>query len=395
MPQSPKPFSSEWNKAPEPEPQRPRRWSFGAQSTMIRFFGFFPGERGLAFLVVATLIVGSFWFAGPAQNVQHRAGNGLVAQVPPTAQIEFAAPLPTVEPDISTDSLEVTGSEARGEGTGVAVLPDLQLQPAVQEDSPTTPGGILPGNRVLSFYGFPGNPEMGVLGEYDMGRLLEMLRDQAAAYEEADPSKPVVLAFEVIASVAQREPQADGSYLLDTPSSVLDDYADFTRENGLLLILDAQVGYRSVENDVKGLRPWLQQEHVHLAIDPEFAMAEGQIPGVHIGSIDAVDVAWAQQWLIDLASEVMVTPKMLIIHQFKESMITNKDQIIPRAGVQLIVDADGWGPPELKKSTYHVVNNQTEVEYAGIKLFYRQDVPLMTPEEVVNLDPSPLFVMYQ
>jgi hypothetical protein len=221
------------------------------------------------------------------------------------------------------------------------------------------------------------------------------LREQAAEYEEADPSKPVVLALEVIASVAQKEPQADGSYLLDTPSSVLDEYAEFTRENGLLLILDAQVGYRTVENDVKGLRPWLEQDHVHLAIDPEFAMAEGQVPGTHIGSIDATDVAWAQQWLIDLANEAGVSPKLLIVHQFKESMITNKDQIVPFSGVQVVIDADGWGPPELKKSTYNFVNNATEVEYAGVKLFYRQDIPLMTAEEIINLDPSPLFIMYQ
>jgi hypothetical protein len=205
----------------------------------------------------------------------------------------------------------------------------------------------------------------------------------------------VVLAFEVIASVAQKEPQADGSYLLDTPSSVLDEYAEFTRENGLLLILDAQIGYRTVENDVKGLRPWLEQDHVHLAIDPEFAMAEGQIPGEYIGSIDATDVAWAQLWLIDLATEAGVSPKILIVHQFKESMITNKDQIVPYAGVQVVIDADGWGPPELKKSTYEVVNNVTAVEYAGVKLFYRQDIPLMTAEQIINLNPSPLFIMYQ
>lgn len=400
MPQSPKPFSSEWIQAPEPEPQRPRRWSVDAQSRLVGFFSHFPGERALAFLVVTALIMGSFWFAGPGSVTVHTAGNALVAHVPETPNLEFDAPRPTVAPDISTDSLQVTDNPVASDGetedaVGAAVLPDLQLQPQILEEAPTTLGGILPNNRILSFYGFPGNPEMGVLGEYDMQRLLELLREQATEYEEADPSRPVVLAFEVIASVAQKEPQADGSYLLDTPSSVLDQYAEFTRENGLLLILDAQIGYRTVENDVKGLRPWLEQDHVHLAIDPEFAMAEGQIPGDHIGGIDAVDVEWAQRWLVDLANEAGISPKVLIVHQFKESMITNKDQIVAIPGVQLVIDADGWGPPELKKSTYDFVNNLTEVEYAGVKLFYRQDVPLMSAEEIVNLDPPPLFVMYQ
>jgi ABC-type taurine transport system ATPase subunit len=69
-----------------------------------------------------------------------------------------------------------------------------------------------------------------------------------------------------------------------------------------------------------------------LAIDPEFAMADGQIPGEYIGSIDATDVAWAQRWLVDLANEAGTSPKVLIVHQFKESMITNKDQIVRSRG---------------------------------------------------------------
>jgi hypothetical protein len=55
----------------------------------------------------------------------------------------------------------------------------------------------------------------------------------------------------------------------------------------------------------------------------------------------------------------------------------------------------GGGLPNSRKSTYDFVNNVTEVEYAGVKLFYRQDIPLMTAEEIINLDPSPLFIMYQ
>ncbi|MEJ7900711.1 MAG: hypothetical protein WKF63_02645, partial [Thermomicrobiales bacterium] len=276
-----------------------------------------------------------------------------------------------------------------------ATIPELNLQPPPVVEEPTTLGGLLPNNRILAFYGFPDNADMGVLGEYDMARLLEMLKEQAREYEEADPSLPVILAFEVVASVAQQQPQADGSYLLDAPAAMLNEYADFTRDNGMLLILDAQIGYRTVENDVKGLRPWLAQDHVHLAIDPEFAMDEGQTPGVHIGSVDAADVQWAQQWLTELASEEGVSPKMLIVHQFKESMITNKTNIVPMPGVQLVIDADGWGPPDQKRATYDFVNNATALEYAGVKLFYKQDDPLMTAEDVVNLEPSPLFIMYQ
>jgi hypothetical protein len=359
---------------------------------VLSFFQRFPGERPLAFLIVFVLVTASLWLGGPSSDDSNTVDASLVAQVPDSPQIQFTEPKPTVEPDISTDSLQVTDGD--GESTP-SDAPLLNLEPDAPDEQPTTVGGILPDNRILAFYGFPGNPEMGVLGEYDMERLLELLREQAAEYEEADPSHPVIIAFEVIASVAQQFPQNDGSYLLDTPSDVLNEYADFTRENGLLLILDAQIGYRTVEQDVTGLRPWLMQEHVHLAIDPEFAMDDGQIPGKQIGSIDATDVQWAQQYLIDLAAEAGVGPKVLIVHQFIETMITNKDQIVPMRGVQVVIDADGWGPPDQKRATYDFVNRATHVEYAGIKLFYNLDNPLMTPDDVLALDPVPLYVMYQ
>lgn len=393
MPNRPKPFSTEWMNVPQPVPERPRRLQRTANQRLVRFFGHFPGERTLTLLVILALTLGSFWFAGPRGEAQVATGSSLIAQAPETPQIRFAAPRPTVEAEISTESLQVTDGSS-GESVE-AVVPDLNLQPLPVAEEPTTLGGLLPGNRILAFYGFPDNADMGVLGEYDMARLLDLIQEQAREYEEADPSKPVILAFEVVASVAQQAPQADGSYLLDAPAAMLNEYAEFTRDNGMLLILDAQIGYRTVENDVKGLRPWLAQAHVHLAIDPEFAMDEGQTPGVHIGSVDAAEVQWAQQWLTELASEEGLTPKMLIVHQFKESMITNKSNIVPMPGVQLVIDADGWGPPDQKRATYDVVNNATAVEYAGVKLFYKQDDPLMTAEDIVSLEPAPLFVMYQ
>lgn len=307
--------------------------------------------------------------------------------------MEYDTLQPTVAADISTESLRV--SEGDGAAAPQVVVPELNLETKEADEPPLTAGGLFPNNRVLAFYGFPANAKMGILGEYDMARLLELLREQAAAYEEADPEHPVILAFEVIASVAQKEPQVDGSYLLDTESAVLDEYAEFTRANGLLLLLDVQIGYRTVANEIEGLKPWLSQNHVHLALDPEFAMEDGQIPGDHIGQIDAEDITYAQRWLVDLAAEVGGSPKMLVVHQFQQAMITNKELVQPMTGVQLVIDADGWGVPDNKRATYDFVNRVTHIEYHGIKLFYKQDVPLMTPAEVVALDPSPLLVIYQ
>jgi hypothetical protein len=35
------------------------------------------------------------------------------------------------------------------------------------------------------------------------------------------------------------------------------------------------------------------------------------------------------------------------------------------------------------------------VQFTGFKLFYQQDVPLMSPKDVLALRPAPLVVMYQ
>jgi hypothetical protein len=195
--------------------------------------------------------------------------------------------------------------------------------------------------------------------------------------------------------VAQADPQTDGSYLLDTPSETLDEYAAFAEANDILLFLDVQIGRRTVQAEIEGLRPWLEKPFVHLALDPEFAMREGEIPGEHIGQIDASDIALAQQYLVDLTTQAGLPPKVLIVHQFHYTMIENKDQVKPMAGVQLVIDADGWGTPAEKKATYDVVIGQQPIEFHGMKLFYQQDVPLMTPKEILDLKPVPDLIIYQ
>jgi hypothetical protein len=253
---------------------------------------------------------------------------------------------------------------------------------------------ILPESRILSYYGFPGNELMGILGEYSMEDLLPLLRDQAAAYEAADPSRPVALAYEVIASVAQAGPMDDGSYLARIDGETLDAYADFCAENELLLILDLQFGRLSVKDELEFAKSWLKLPHVHVALDPEFAVAEDELPGVNFGQLDAEDIAYAQEWLLKLQKKYDLPPKILVVHQFHYSTLTNKEQIRPVDGLQFVLEIDGWGAPDAKRETYAVLT-ENPIEYHGFKLWYRQDEPLMTPEEVLALDPVVDVVIYQ
>lgn len=247
----------------------------------------------------------------------------------------------------------------------------------------------------MSYYGHPHDPAMGIVGEYAMADLAAMLDAEAANYAAADPSRPVVTAFELIATVAQRDPGADGTYILDTSRETLTAYIDYAAANGMLVILDLQVGRGTVASEIEKVRDLLAHPNVHLAIDPEFAVAEGQIPGEYIGSATAESITYAQQVLAEISATHGIPPKLLIVHQFREDMIANKEQLEPYPGVQLVIDADGYGAPELKTAVYNFLVRDEPVEYAGVKLFYRQDVPVMSAQEILALVPSPDVIIYQ
>jgi hypothetical protein len=49
----------------------------------------------------------------------------------------------------------------------------------------------------------------------------------------------------------------------------------------------------------------------------------------------------------------------------------------------------------MKQDTYNVIAGEVPFNYYGFKLWYQQDVPLMTEAEVLALAPPPDIVIYQ
>ncbi len=236
---------------------------------------------------------------------------------------------------------------------------------------------------------------MGVLGEYDMQTLYEKLQAQAAEYEAID-DRPYKLAFEVIASVAQQYEGLDGDYLAYIGEDLLQEYIDFTAANDMLLILDVQFGHRTVQQEIEAMEPYLKYPHVQLALDPEFAVGDGQVPGTVIGSIDATDVLYAQEALARISAENGLPPKLLIVHQFTDTSITNRDTITQVPGVQFVLEVDGFGTPEEKRGTFAWLTESEVFDFHGFKLWYNgQDDPIMSPAEVLALDPQPDLIIYQ
>lgn len=262
--------------------------------------------------------------------------------------------------------------------------------------------GILPDHRVLLYYGFPGEDNMGILGEYTPEELLPLLENQRAEYEAVRPdNRSWVTGFELIGSVAQPWPGADNMYVADTDGKWLDQYTIFTHQNDMQLFIDVQMGRKAPHEDYEGLERWMRYKHVHLAIDPEFHLPENGVPGEDLGQIDASDVTRAQNWLVGLSEKYGLPRKMLIIHQFHTYSVANKELIEPVSGVDLIMNEDGHGTPEMKLETYRVIIKDFPIQYNGFKIFYKGDVEwwdnsrLMTPDDVYAMDPIPDLVNYQ
>jgi len=150
-----------------------------------------------------------------------------------------------------------------------------------------------------------------------------------------------------------------------------------------------------VDDEVRWLLPFLQRPNVHLALDPEFAMPAGQVPGARIGTMDAAAINGALRTLADLVDSHNLPPKLLVVHRFTEEMVTNPLKIATDPRVQVVMVMDGFGAPSVKTRQYDELIVQPRVQYTGFKLFYRHDQPLMTPEQVLLLEPAPDLIIYQ
>jgi len=154
-----------------------------------------------------------------------------------------------------------------------------------------------------------------------------------------------------------------------------------------------------VQAELPRLLPYLQRPEVHLALDPEWAMGAAGVPGRTIGSLDARTINYAIDELAKLVDAHGLPPKILIVHRFTRDMVRNVSAVKQDPRVQVVLHMDGWGPPTLKISSYRNFVAPVEGVFKGFKLFYRNDrrdgSRLMTPEEILQLSPPPLYIQYQ
>ena len=315
------------------------------------------------------------------------------AQFEPTAVVDTSAKGDTVPAALAQAVAE--------QDYEIGEDPDLARQQGWPVAMPELlPGSILPCRRVVAYYGNPLSTRMGILGEYPREEMLRRFQAAVAEWNAADPEHPVTPALHMIVSVAQPHPGRSGLYRNWMPDSLIEEVYSWAQSVGAIFIVDLQVGQSTVQAEVPRIAHFLQRPDVHLAIDPEFAMRNGRVPGEYVGSVDAADINWASNYLAGLVREHDLPPKLLIVHRFTRPMVTNANAIELRPEVQVVMDMDGWGAPHLKRSSYHSYIVREPVQFTGFKIFYHNDRrghgrPIMTPAEVLRLRPQPLYIQYQ
>ncbi|GAA4941365.1 hypothetical protein [Actinomycetospora succinea] len=251
---------------------------------------------------------------------------------------------------------------------------------------------IFPQHRVVAFYGTAGTDALGVLGEGTPDEAGERLEEVAAAF--ATPGRTVLPAMELIVTVANATPGLEGDYSTDITPDAARTYLDAARTRGQLLVLDVQPGTSDFLSAVRVWEPLLREPDVGLALDPEWRMAPGEVPGEVIGGVSAAEVNAVSAWLSAIVTDGDLPQKLFVLHQFTASMITEPEQLATPPGLAVVQHIDGFGAPENKRGKYAQLRRPGQL-HPGFKLFYDEDTPTLSPAETLGLSPPPDLVTYQ
>ena len=249
--------------------------------------------------------------------------------------------------------------------------------------------------RMVAMYGHPTTSQLGVLGEQGPSEGVARLRSIAEGYD-ADGAD-VVLAFEIIATVASAQAGRDGDYSNETALDDIRPWIETAAANDMYVVLDLQPGRTDFLTQAKQYEELLRLPHVGLALDPEWRLKPGQVHLRQIGTVDAAEINEVVRWLAELVRTEALPQKLLVLHQFRFSMITNRELIETPPELAVLVHMDGQGPINTKYSTWDALTGEPDADrfWWGWKNFYDEDSPTPTASQVLARTPLPLFVSYQ
>lgn len=280
--------------------------------------------------------------------------------------------------------------------------PEVAVAEPVPKPAPPRPelprGGrqIFPQHRLVGFCGTPGAPALGRLAG-DLAARAKQIEGYGEQYASGRKPLPV---FELIAVLVMGGPGTDGKWRRRVPRSVVDAYLKAARAARALLLLNVQPGHSDFLTEVKELEDYLREPDVGVALDPEWAMKPGQKPGVRYGQTTGAAIDEVAAYLSALVQKGDLPEKVLVFHQVNNYVVQDESAMKAHPGVVFVKSVDGLGPKAAKILTYnYLVKALAPPLHAGFKLFFDEDTAnggkLMTPREVLALEPTPEYVMYE
>jgi len=286
-------------------------------------------------------------------------------------------------------------------GSGFGPVSRLTARLAVAATGVQLPGGgqvLFPMRRLVALYGHPGAPTLGALGEQGLAASIARARRVAQPYRRLS-HMPVIPAFEIIASVAEAHAGPDGSYSYETPLAQLRPWVRRATAAGLYVVLDLQPGRASLLTQARYYAPLLRSPDVGLALDAEWKLAPGQLPLQQIGSVNATEINSVGRWLDALTARYRLPQKLLVLHQFRLSMISDENRLDTRYDdLAVVIHMDGQGSPTEKEETWRAVTAAApRGVFFGWKDFYTKDHPTLTPRQTMAAAtrPAPVMISYQ
>jgi hypothetical protein len=260
------------------------------------------------------------------------------------------------------------------------------------------PGGgyLLEDRRLVALYGNPLTGQLGILGRQSLEETIGVAREFAAPYG-AD-GVMVIPTFEIIATVAAADVGADGNYSNEMTIELLRPWVDAARREGFYVVLDLQSGRSHFLDQARLYEELLLEPHVGLALDPEWRLAPDQPHLRQIGRVEAAEVNETSEWLAALVREHDLPQKLFLLHQFRFTMLQNRELIEGRPELWTVIQMDGQGLVSDKYATWNALTDGWESHPWdwGWKNFTIEDNPgPIPPSEVLELIPTPVFVSYQ
>lgn len=326
------------------------------------------------------------------------ADNSASETTPTTAASSSAtaSPTPSASAAASSPAPATSTASPSASASATASAPAQTSRANAPKSEVLGGGDQIFAHRYVALYGNPGGPSLGVLGEQGPAESVARVKNLAAEYQ-AHTDEKVIPAFEIITTVASSAPGPDGDYSDEATIESLRPLVDEARKNGVYVILDFQPGRSTFTEQVKQYEELLKEPHVGLGIDPEWRIYPGQVHLQQIGTVDASEINETLDYLAALTDKHRLPQKMVVLHQFTHSMITNRATLdTSHPELALTLHADGHGTPELKNSTYQeLIRDLDPAIKPSWKNFYDEDTPTLTPAQTYALTPQPYVVTYQ